>query len=334
MQHISWMAAIELGLTREPDRNRFVLLTLQKPPKDKFGKMNLPGKPILAELGHKLLALAIRHGHKADQLSQVLMSHPVDGVDSRIVESYATPAAMLATVWQQDEGAAKTMLERWLRGRDFDGSVTSDEDSLLRTILSSHVDAGQGKRFTVAEGATNGEIFLFGREQLERVGISLCRLSRGPRKLSVSEWTHLFVDTETAKRYLLKGTRWETGDIKEVLLRLAGATGTRLRCNNMKPYGVSIPRATTKLEIEQEQDQTEFTPPRLYANSPDDPALNEVEPLYLPPLPGQLPGGVEPDTEPERPPLAPEPPEPPPTLEDIARLLDTIPRRPPAANAA
>ena len=98
LRHIAWLAAIELGLTREADRNRFILLELDRPPQEKFGRMNLPTEAQLADLGLKLLALAVAHVHAADRLAQKLKSHGVAGVPSRIVESYATPAALLAAI--------------------------------------------------------------------------------------------------------------------------------------------------------------------------------------------------------------------------------------------
>lgn len=107
LQHIVRVAAIEVGLKRAADRNRFIMLELkdkrpkgsQSPGKDDVVPgLALPSPAELADLGQRLLAVAIRYIYVAKPLAMALKEHRFAGIDSRIVESYSVPAAMLAAI--------------------------------------------------------------------------------------------------------------------------------------------------------------------------------------------------------------------------------------------
>lgn len=229
LKHIVWTAAIELGLSREADANRFITLRLERPPAEGYGRMNLPGDDDLKTLGVKLLALAVRHAHEAARLAVALKDHVIERVPSRIVESYAVPASMYAAVFRYGEEAADTILRELLLDRAFDGRVVADEHALLDEILQSHVDIGHARRRSVREIITDAEVYSEGASALTRHGISLVAAGTGPRPDHPSKFQSLFINPPTAQRFLLRGTRWGEGDIKEVLLRLRGAEWSRRR---------------------------------------------------------------------------------------------------------
>jgi hypothetical protein len=240
MKHIAWMAAIELGLTREADRNRFILLNLDRPPAATYGQMDLPGEDALADLGLRLLALAVTHAHAANKLAQKLKSHVVDGVPSRIIESYAIPAAMLASIRGLGDDGATKLLERFVVGRAFAGRVIADEKALWRDLMRSQIDIGRGERLLVSEISSEQMTYELGVNHLERVGIALVG-RKGPRPHRVEDCRQFFVEVETCKRFLLRGTRWADMDLKEILLRIPGASWARRRVKSMRDWGVLIP---------------------------------------------------------------------------------------------
>ena len=59
MQHMSWLAAIESGLNRQPDINRFIKLSLESATAAEFGKLVAPSVAESIDLGQKLLAIAL-----------------------------------------------------------------------------------------------------------------------------------------------------------------------------------------------------------------------------------------------------------------------------------
>ena len=62
LKHIVWVAAIEVHLNRAPDKNRFIRLELSKAAAaDRSQKLKLPSSGQLADLGQRLLAVAIRY---------------------------------------------------------------------------------------------------------------------------------------------------------------------------------------------------------------------------------------------------------------------------------
>ena len=150
LQHICWVAAIEVGLKRAPDRNRFIMLELTKPP-GKREKFRLPSHDSLLDLGQRLLAVAIRYALKAKPLAVVLKDQHVDGIDNRVVESYAVPAAILAAVQGFGEPEAVELLHEMLRGVDTDEGPIQDETELMNAILSAVTHTGR-------ETATIGQL--------------------------------------------------------------------------------------------------------------------------------------------------------------------------------
>jgi hypothetical protein len=248
LRHITWTAAIELGLVREPDRNRFIVLDLVKPPEERYGQMDLPTEKELAALGHKLMALAVRHVRRADALADALKGHRVEGVPSRIVENYAVPAALLAVAQGQGEGDAAGLLERLLAGRAFAGRVQADDQALVRALLGSLVSLGVDyETRTVSQILTDQNTYEVGRRALEKAGLVRVEETpgRGPRPTNLADCPYLFIGVEEAQRHLLKGTPFANGDIKEILLRLEHrgkkARWVQRKLNGVNVWGCAVP---------------------------------------------------------------------------------------------
>ncbi len=257
LKHIAWVAAIELGLKNDTDRNRFIILETLRPDDDKFGTMNLPTDDAIAELGQKLAAIGIRHVLAADPLAVKLKTTRVPGVPTRVIESFAVPAAMVATACGQDEEAARKILREMLAGRNFTGRAQSDHDGLLRAIMNSLVAVRAGVQHPVSQILTNPLVFADAHPTLIKMGVAGASEKPGRRPTTPEGCTHLFIDPDTACRHLLKGTPWADKDVKELLLRIehVGDDGNvqkaawqQRRLNGARPWGVLIPRGAAGIE--------------------------------------------------------------------------------------
>ena len=68
-----------------------------------------------------------------------LKDQKIDGVDQRLVESYAVPAAMIATLMGMDVDAAAGLLQTMLSETKQDAPVEPDEATLVADILGASV---------------------------------------------------------------------------------------------------------------------------------------------------------------------------------------------------
>jgi hypothetical protein len=94
---LPWMAAVETGLKREADRNRYIIFETERPDGRGNG-LNLPPEESLANLGMRILAVALTHVFPAVELADWLKRQKFDGVPSRVIESFSVPVAMLASL--------------------------------------------------------------------------------------------------------------------------------------------------------------------------------------------------------------------------------------------
>lgn len=247
LQHICWCTAVELGLRRAPDRNRFIILDLDPPPKGKRGKLMLPSTPELRDLGQKLLAIAVRYVGAAEVIASRIKSTQVEGVHGRVIESFAAPVGILAAVLGMDEASQDELLKAVLAGVDTDPvQGVKDETDLLGEILSSTVDLGRGDRASVAQILNAPGDYPGGWDALERVGIAPIATTRGQTARKVAqefEGTRefLFLAHKSILRYLLKGTPWESQSIDQILKRLPGACRDQQRVGGHRPWGIKLP---------------------------------------------------------------------------------------------
>lgn len=243
LTNIVWVAAIEVGLKREPDRNRFIMLELRPPLPENRGKLTLPPGSVLADLGQRLLAVAITHVSDARQIAATLKSTRVDGIDDRTVESYSVPAAILAALHQDTPGYARKLLEAFLATVERSEQGQTDRASLLEDILGASLMVGKGTVYTVGQILESQVAYHEHSSALEGAGVQLCRRDVG-RRGDAFEATGpkvLFIDHRTACRKLLRDTEWAGQSIDQILKRTPGAEKTRRRIAGRIVRGIEIP---------------------------------------------------------------------------------------------
>lgn len=231
LRHITWIAGIESGLERDPDRNRFISMELKKP-RGNSGPLRLPTETELNSLGFSLLASIVRTIREAKVFIRAFRAHAPDGFHTRVVESYAVPAACYAAACGMSDSEALATFLAFIDRHD-DSESDSDGESLLADVLSATVDMGKGNRRTVGELVYR--IKHLDTEEtaaLERVGVTGVWEPDGDK---------VFFAHGMVKKYLLRNTEWEKARIDQILGRVTGAQKLRQRIAGQRPRGVLIP---------------------------------------------------------------------------------------------
>lgn len=243
MKNIWWTAGIMSNISEEADKNRFISFQLLPASKGQHGKLQLRPSEELAEMGMKLLAIAIRHGVTAVNLASQLKSLTVEGVHPRFIESYAVPCAIAAVAGGMDRSAAESLLREYLESLGDDKDVERDEDSLLQTILSSHVDGGKtyfrrsvGELIEIIRHPNANLQWDEAEDALARVGVAV-------RKDSITGEERLVIAYGSATRHLLRHTEWEGKTIGEVLRNIPGAyfINTKIGGTSSRCYSIPLP---------------------------------------------------------------------------------------------
>ena len=243
-QHIFWVTAIEVALDRAPDRNRFVSLELLRPVKEMEGKLTPPPPSELHDLGQRLLAIAIKHIVTARPLARRLRAREFPAIDPRVVESYAVPAAILATAIGLSEDGAAGVLGSMLTTATAEDQDVSDEEELVQAILRAEMRSGDNREVMNVAKAIVGITDPSLAETLQRHGIGIVYDNNTGRDLQEqNETRYLFIDDRAVRGRLLRGTKWQNQDIKAILGRLPGANLGQHRLGSRKPRGVKIPMA-------------------------------------------------------------------------------------------
>jgi hypothetical protein len=245
MRHIVWLAGISIGTDSEADKNRCIMLNLNPAKEDRKNKLRLPSSSELQALGDKLLAIAIHCVKDARSLYVKIRECQIDNVDSRIIESYAVPAAMLSTAYGQNEEDAKRLISAMVSGAG-DIEVHGDEYCLVSDMLDSMVRSGQ-QEYTVSHWLTCRYKEQPGWDNaatvLENHGIKLIEEKKFFNKLSGCEDRASFICiAKSMAKGLVRNTKWAEMDISQILGRIPGADGKdRQRFNGKTTHCVSIP---------------------------------------------------------------------------------------------
>lgn len=253
LRHICWVAAIEIGLRRDPDRNRFVQLELIKPPDEEQGKLTLPTAGDAHDLGLRLLAVAIENVWRARDMAAELRGR-YGSTPDRVVESYSVPTAMMAVSSGMLAAYARAWLGGVLNAGEFEETMMSDQDELLDAILSADVWVDRGKetvgRILAGETAEKpGAV-----TSLEASGITRVTVQGDKSRRDVSPWMSrgiIFISHRAVAQKLLRGTKWEDQSLDQLLLRVKGAKRGQRKISGRISRGIEIPASAFGL-IEEE----------------------------------------------------------------------------------
>lgn len=271
LRHIVWLAAIEMGLKREPDKNRFVMLDLLRPEKEKAGQLKLPPKRELSDLGMRTLATAIHCVDRAKEIAAYLMGEcRVEGVSNRIIESYSAPIGMLCAIGGDSDETAERILRETLAGMNVKEQGDSrDEHVLMDAILGAQVHIVRGERDTVGTLLQKAEPCMHPKavkneayECLERHGLKLATYGSleadegdEARKAIKSGDYCLVIAYRAVSENILKGTDWAEQAIDQILRRVDGAIEMRRRIGGRKTQTIVLNWEMVKREFLNEPDE-------------------------------------------------------------------------------
>jgi len=235
--------AIESGLIKAADRNRFIVLDLQAVPARTRGRLILPGELALRELGLKICAIALRYADQAAAIFAGLKGTVFDGIHGRVIESFSVPASLYAAITGADAAGAARCLGELLADRTSIGRQGGgDEADLMKTILDSTFPVGGGlPPVSVADVVSDPEVFLLHHTTLESQGIAMTEGRPGHRRPALEGKKFIFMDMDKVKRYLLRGTPWWSMDCDQLLLRVTGASRQQRKMGSQRIWGVEIP---------------------------------------------------------------------------------------------
>jgi hypothetical protein len=244
LRHIAWVAGIESGLRREPDRNRFIRQELVRPAPNEMGRLNLPSEAEMRHLGQRSLAVALRIAMQAKEAASSLRVLKFEGIDTRLIEGYAVPAACYAAAMgESNVGPASDVLGKMLQTVEVT-EVMDDAMQLLGDILETEVASERGSKSTVAQILQRRKLDPAKLDDCERAGVGIVEHGSGEA---------FFVAHRSASRYLLKNTDWEHQNIDEILKRVDGAEKVKKRIAGKQPWGIVIPlKVLRKLGLEQD----------------------------------------------------------------------------------
>jgi len=218
-----FVASIEISLRSAADRSRFLVLELLRPSARK-DPVTLTSDEVEV-LRDDLYALALKVAIPARELARKLAATvKVEGVDGRLIEGYAVPVAFLACATEMSEAEAARSLKEYLVHAvlpNDSGEVIEDEAALLRDLAFSKV--------RVTRAVPNGN-----HERTESIEMSVAQIlnvgdhellqqleAKGVMRLADDR---VFLVPTQIERHLLTDTRWAGLSLREILLRVPGAT--------------------------------------------------------------------------------------------------------------
>lgn len=248
LRHMVWTAAIESGLNREADRNRFILIELVRPEDSEMGKMKIPDDKSIRELGQKLLAIAVRNVRQARSLIASLNASRPEGFHNRVIESYSVPASMYATCRGLNGDEAASVLLQMLETHEID-TGEGDEDTLLENILNYKVNLGAGSVSTIGEMITYSLRNDSSHDAMSSDYDALLRsngvyvIHEAPETGAWCEGAEkcVFFASGAIRRYALKGTDHEYSNVAQVLKRFPNAKACQKMIQGNRSRGVLLP---------------------------------------------------------------------------------------------
>ncbi len=250
MQHIPWFAAINMGVRKQPDRNRFIVLDLDEFPAGAHGKIQLPTLGRLRDLGQRLLAIGLTKRSSIVPIATHLKTLEIEKVPGRVVENFSLPAAVFAAVFGLDKAMAEATLRDWMTQWDFIGQSVRDHVEVLQEILTSEVVMEGGRRTNVSA--------LLRELPMPDVTATLARLGiRRIHKRGGEYESTLFFCTSVLQRNLLRpGGDFQGHAIDQYLLRFKGARRSQQRLGGDERFaGVEVPDDTIRKSFHECEDE-------------------------------------------------------------------------------
>lgn len=219
---LAWLASIDRPGESAADSSRYLTFELHAITAAQKA-VALPSRVHLARMRRNLYRLAFKYFRQFWQGADTLKALPDTGLDGRMLDAIAVPCAIWATVFGQNPVELLHETEDLWRPM-LEDQIIDDELALLRAILQVKFKAVSSEtRTKQLEWRTIGDALVqdYAFQALEAYGVK--RTFTQPR-MAIAAFS-----PEAVRRHCLAGTKWAPLNIRDLLLRLPGATATRLR---------------------------------------------------------------------------------------------------------
>ncbi len=241
---LAWLASIDRPGDSAADSSRYLTFELH-PVTASQKAVGLPSRFHLARLRRDLYRLAFKYFRQFWEAADTLKTLPDTGLDGRMLDAIAVPCGIWATVGGVNP--AELLKETANLWRPMlDDQIVDDEFALLRAILQVKfkTDVSWEMQMTRPEWRTIGDALMrdYAFRDLEAYGVKRTFNQQGMHIAAFSP--------EAVRRYCLAGTKWAKLNIRDLLLRLPGATPTRLRMAGMDNARVVVMPMDTIYEMQ------------------------------------------------------------------------------------
>jgi hypothetical protein len=227
VSQLAWLASIDRPGDSAADTSRYLTFELHSiiPTQKAVG---LPSPFHLARLRRNLYRLAFKYFRQFWEAAETLTTLPDTGLDGRMLDAVAVPCGIWATMMGVPPAALLPEAVKVWKPM-LDDQIVEDETALLRAILQVKfkTNVAWGRQTTRPEWRTIGDAIVldYASRDLEAYGVK--------RTFNQQHMNIAAFSPEAVRRYCLAGTKWAQLNIRDLLLRLPGATPTRLRMAGM-----------------------------------------------------------------------------------------------------
>ena len=244
VSQLAWLASIDRPGDSAADSSRYLTFELHSiiPAQKAVG---LPSLFHLGRLRRDLYRLAFKYFRQFWEAAETLTTLPATGLDGRMLDAIAVPCGIWATVLgvppvdllPEAVKVWRPMLE---------DQIIEDEFALLRAILqvkfktnvSWEIQTNRPEWRTIGDALARDYAF----RDLEAYGV---KRTFNQQRMNIAAFS-----PEAVRRHCLAGTKWAQLNIRDLLLRLPGATPTRLRMAGMDNARVVVIPMRTIFEMQ------------------------------------------------------------------------------------
>jgi hypothetical protein len=232
---LAWLASIDRPGESAADSSRYLTFELDSITAAQKA-VALPSRVQLARMRRNLYRLAFKYFRQFWQSADTLKAVHDTGLDGRMLDAIAVPCGIWATVGGVNPVALLQETASLWRPM-LDDQIIDDEFVLLRAILQVKFKMGPEWR-TIGNALVQDYAF----QDLEAYGV---KRTFTQQRMDIAAFS-----PDAVRRYCLAGTKWAPLNIRDLLLRLPGATATRLRMAGMDNARVVVIPMRTIYEMQ------------------------------------------------------------------------------------
>lgn len=220
MNCIAWIAGIESGLVDESDVNRYTQTEFIVPKGGHRGSFDT-GTPISNfTLGGKAQACILTCWEETQRIAALLTEHRPEGIERRVAEVHALPAAAYGVIANLGEENIKPVFEAFLKGWMAETDADTEGDfRLLEYVTQCPIRVGTADMAVstaISSVLRNDDDGHTAEDALGIVGI------RALPNSQLGEPGGIFMHCSTVSQNLLRGSEWDGKKISSILGRITG----------------------------------------------------------------------------------------------------------------